>query len=595
MTTTAAQATTSIGDFAGPQQLSVQTPHLSSEAHHVQHHPHSPQSPNNTFPQSNVPPLAATTSPGVTFSDDQYEQFDSDAEAEAEIGASRDTLHEGQIVKSGYLAKKGERLKEYELLRIIDLRDIHRAAEVEAKNKVGVFVLITPKRTFTLQAESVAEMHAWINVINDAKAQYEMNSSSDIDTFTDTTPRQAGEPAFGEQQRPGWNRQGSNNQLFLKRPEPSPLSLSDPGLLSSGARSGPPSALASPISPGPRISFQPNLPKSSGISQGLQQSHSVAFAPPTQHTSPVNNANASHNGPAPSKNDISGIVAGTQGIRISTSPKRDDGVDYPPNSYSSNQSGNHMPGTPSSPGCYSSSERYGCGEANASSEEEEIGDDPIVVEAGRVAAEANAPGSGIVTTEQLESQVIRQGYLLKLNNKYKTWRKKWFVLRGDKLTYYKNEKEYQPHGIIPLSTIIDSLQGDPISKSKQYCMRIVTAKRTFVCCAPDEDTLLRWLDALQVACVRVAQEERLEEEYEAAQRAAATAAAPTVSNGQTSPRVRATSDGAIPIPSPTSASLPQTNSGPSAPGVSHQSGSQSPSHTVTFAIPVSPGQKTPSD
>ncbi|KAG0250052.1 hypothetical protein DFQ27_009645 [Actinomortierella ambigua] len=555
--------------------------------------PQSPLQAGQTSPQSSVPPpLAATTSPGMTFSDDQYEQFDSDAEAEAEIGTSRDTLHEGQIVKSGYLAKKGERLKiwrkrwfvlrtskfayykdskEYELLRIVDLRDIHRAAEVESKNKVGVFVLITPKRTFTLQAENAAAMHAWIDAINSAKAQYEMNSSSDIDTFVDTTPQSVN---VEQQQRPGWNRQGSNNQLIVKRLEPTPLSLSDPGLLSSGARSGPPSALASPVSPGPRISFQPNLPKSSGISQGLQQSHSAGFVPVAQHPSSLaTNAGLAHNSAPAPKDDVAGIVTGTQGIRISTSPKREDGSEYPPNSYSSNHSFNHMPGTPSSPGCYSNSERYGCAEANASSEEEEIGDDPIVVEAGRVAAEANAPGSGIVTTEQMESQVIRQGYLLKMNSKY---------------------KEYQPHGIIPLSTIIDSLQGDPISKSKQYCMRIVTAKRTFVCCAPDEDTLLQWLDALHVACERVAQEERLEEEYEAAQRAAtgATTAAAGGGNEQISPRVRVVGDSSIPISTP--ASLPRANSSPTAPVGTLQSASPPP-QSVTFAISTSPTQISPVD
>lgn len=69
-------------------------------------------------------------------------------------------------------------------------------------------------------------------------------------------------------------------------------------------------------------------------------------------------------------------------------------------------------------------------------------------------------------------------------------------------------------GIIPLSSIIDALQTDPVSKHKQYCLRIVTAKRSFVCCAPDEDTLLLWLDAIHVECERVAQESRREQDGE---------------------------------------------------------------------------------
>lgn len=55
----------------------------------------------------------------------------------------------------------------------------------------------------------------------------------------------------------------------------------------------------------------------------------------------------------------------------------------------------------------------------SSEEEEDVGDDPTVLEAGRVAAAANAPGSGLVTGEQLDSKVVRQGYLLKLGNTYK--------------------------------------------------------------------------------------------------------------------------------------------------------------------------------
>lgn len=75
---------------------------------------------------------------------------------------------------------------------------------------------------------------------------------------------------------------------------------------------------------------------------------------------------------------------------------------------------------------------------------------------------------------------------------------------------FSTTQEYQPHGIIPLSTVIDCLQTDPVSKSKQYCLRIVTTKRSFLCSAPDEDTLLQWLDALHVECDRVARERELE-------------------------------------------------------------------------------------
>ncbi|GJJ75735.1 hypothetical protein EMPS_08093 [Entomortierella parvispora] len=548
-----------------------------------QQHQHSPPSPPSHQQQQQYL-QAGATSPGVTFSDDQYEQYDSDIDNDMELGPSRETLQEGQIVKSGYLHKKGERIKiwkkrwfvlrtsklayykdskEYELLRIVDIRDVHRAAEVVVKNRTGVFVILTPKRTFTVQADSVADMEEWIKAINQTKVQYELTSSSDIDSFSGSSP-QLLDPLHPNSQsrtipssplsaKPELVKQGSGT-LLPRRQQAHPLSLSDPGLLT-GTETGTgvgSSGLSSPRHMSPPASSPLSRPleaqhgnssnggnnnhKVSGLSLGLM-SQSMGQMP-SGSISPLNNngpiTNTSRVLQQPQRNDPSGglslITSNTQAIRIggSTSPASpprngfgsgNDDEGPLANSFSSNYSLNNVPGTPSSLGGYGSGgEQFGTS-ANAnnhasSGEEEDDGvvDDPCFLEAGRVAAEANMPGSGLVTNEQLESKVVRQGYLLKLGNTYKTWRKKWFVLRGDKLTYYKNQKEYQPHGIIPLSTIIDCLQTDPVSKHKQYCLRIVTSKRSFVCCAPDEDTLLQWLDALHVECARVAREKELQDQ-----------------------------------------------------------------------------------
>ncbi|KAF9948956.1 hypothetical protein BGZ72_009171 [Mortierella alpina] len=497
------------------------------------HQPSLPSSPSAPTSQQQQQQYlqAGAISPGVTFSDDQYELYDSDMEPELDLGPSRETLHEGQILKSGFLHKKGERLKiwkkkwfvlrtsklayykdskEYELLRIIDIRDIHKAAEVVVKNRTGVFVILTPRRTFTVQADSVAEMEQWIHAINQAKVQHDLTSSSDIDSYSGSTPQlenvstSAPSGFSAASRRPELVKQASGTLLPPRKLQqtPNPLSFSDPGLLASGENAA-------------RLGAYPRIPESriSGLSLGIM-SQSVGQLPSS--SSPANgahNSNNAHIRPGGADTGLSLVTSGVQAIRIGGPPSSPPRDELPPNSFSSSHSLN-APGTPNSPGYGSGCEQYGSlGDCpNASSEEEDVVDDPSVLEAGRVAAAANAPGSGLVTGEQLESKVIRQGYLLKLGKTYKTWRKKWFVLRGDKLTYYKNTKEYQPHGIIPLSTIIDCLQTDPVSKHKQYCLRIVTSKKSFVCCAPDEDTLLQWLDALHVECARVAKEAQQEED-----------------------------------------------------------------------------------
>ncbi|KAF9419434.1 hypothetical protein BGZ94_009428, partial [Podila epigama] len=501
------------------------------------------------------PPQPTLTSPCVTFSDDLYEQYDSDVEAELDLNPLKDMTQEGQVLKLGYLMKKGERIKEYELLRIVDIRDIHKAAEIVTKHKSFVFVILTPRRTFTVQAESAEDMESWITAINQAKAQYDLTSSSDIDSTYSGSASQLElqqHPSAGNvvgRPSPLQQRQLAPHNL------PHPLSISDPGLLvdtdpsrtasgqlSSKAMS--PSVVSSPRS---RL-LNPGQPKVSGLSLGIL-SQSMGQLP-----SSIGSVANSPNRPLPSPSVASPIrgnradgrfpvTLGTQDLRVGTShplmppasPSRPfEGLgpnhveSFAPNSYSSNQSYNSMPGTPSSPEYTSGGEQpangtgqatmgVAGGDAHNSSEEEEavFDDDPTELdEAGRAAVAANAPGSGIVTEEQLGSRVVRQGHLIKLGNAYKTWKKKWFVLRGDNLTYYKNTKEYQPHGIIPLNTVIDCLQTDPVSKTKQYCLRIVTSKRSFVCCAPDEDTLLQWLDALHVECARVAQEEARRETVE---------------------------------------------------------------------------------
>ena len=320
--------------------------------------------------------------------------------------------------------------KEYVLHRIIDIRDIHKAAEVVVKNRTGVFMVLTPRRTYTVQADSVAEMEEWVDAINHAKAQYELATSSDIDSSSasnskldlpNSTPTHtvAGTLAAATSlSPPGAARKEVAKQIsgtFLPRRQPprqNSLSLADPGLLAvnvnfeSGGRNK--SGAPSPTTP------RATDAKVSGLSLGIM-GQSMAQMPTTPSGRHLHSGRTA--------DGLSLVTSGAQAIRIGTSPtspfRRDQqhDTDFAPNSFSSSYSYNFSPGTPNSPG---GELQFGMGEHNISSEEEDVLDDPTVVEAGRVAAAANAPGSGLVTNgEQLNSKVVRQGYLLKLGNTYK--------------------------------------------------------------------------------------------------------------------------------------------------------------------------------
>ncbi|CRG83997.1 hypothetical protein PISL3812_01345 [Talaromyces islandicus] len=97
-------------------------------------------------------------------------------------------------------------------------------------------------------------------------------------------------------------------------------------------------------------------------------------------------------------------------------------------------------------------------------------------------------------------RVIYQGYLQVLRSKHgvRQWKKLWVVLRPISLALYKDDKEYCATRIIPMSQVITAAEIDPISRSKSFCLQIITDDRpSYRCCAPDEESLAKWLGALK--------------------------------------------------------------------------------------------------
>ncbi|KAJ8097929.1 hypothetical protein POJ06DRAFT_25347 [Lipomyces tetrasporus] len=108
---------------------------------------------------------------------------------------------------------------------------------------------------------------------------------------------------------------------------------------------------------------------------------------------------------------------------------------------------------------------------------------------------------------QLEKdRVLESGYLLRLVRRYNQWRRKWVVLRKGSLAFYKSEDEYKPLKIIPLDHIIDVMEIDPMSRSKQYCLQVILPEKRLRLCADTEEDLTRWLVAIKAAVVRYKKE-----------------------------------------------------------------------------------------
>jgi hypothetical protein len=118
---------------------------------------------------------------------------------------------------------------------------------------------------------------------------------------------------------------------------------------------------------------------------------------------------------------------------------------------------------------------------------------------GPVLGGRNVSQMSISNVEQDPERVVWQGYLLYLRSKggVRQWKDLWAVLRLKNLALYKDEGEYSPHLIIPLSSIINAVEIDPVSKSKVHCMQLITEEKSYRFCAHSEESLDKSLGAFK--------------------------------------------------------------------------------------------------
>lgn len=88
----------------------------------------------------------------------------------------------------------------------------------------------------------------------------------------------------------------------------------------------------------------------------------------------------------------------------------------------------------------------------------------------------------------------KSGYLLKMGGKLKTWKRRWFVLKGGELLYYKSPSDVirKPQGQIELNSTSHIVRGD----GKQT-VQLVTEKRTYYLTADSPNILDEWVRVLQ--------------------------------------------------------------------------------------------------
>ncbi|EIN10064.1 PH-domain-containing protein [Punctularia strigosozonata HHB-11173 SS5] len=171
-------------------------------------------------------------------------------------------------------------------------------------------------------------------------------------------------------------------------------------------------------------------------------------------------------------------------------------------------------------------------------------------------------------------KMVLSGYLMKMGAQRRKWRKRWFVLTGEFLTYSGSHMDTKPHRQVPLSQIVDALEcemphnraaphgsipaasppqalagsaddGDP---SGTHTFKIITTKRALLLCAPSEEEEIQWLSAVRALIARRSG-------------ANPTEGAPTATSGQGAGREKAGSEIAHGHPISGSASVATSGSG----------------------------------
>ncbi|KAF8589456.1 PH-domain-containing protein [Ramaria rubella] len=204
-------------------------------------------------------------------------------------------------------------------------------------------------------------------------------------------------------------------------------------------------------------------------------------------------------------------------LTASISPVPTPPINIPPRSKSETGTGLATPITPSPPN-----------QAVTSSDEDEP---PSNFSSSPGAARTLSPAKGLgAPIANDPTKVILSGYLMKCG-KRKSWRKRWFVLTGEKLVYCGNHMDNKHQRQIPLAQVLDAMEykmpshrngpavqtplpsppihtaldelSDPHSAhADNHTFKIVTTKRSILLCAPSEEEEIRWLSAVRALIAR---------------------------------------------------------------------------------------------
>ena len=109
---------------------------------------------------------------------------------------------------------------------------------------------------------------------------------------------------------------------------------------------------------------------------------------------------------------------------------------------------------------------------------------------------SNSRNFSRVTPDMLRF-TVKEGWLTKRGGAWKNWKKRWFVLEGTNLYYFRKERNERPKGVIHVGQHPCSVCDGSEIRCPSPCLKIEATRRTYYARGQDEDDVLAWCEIIQ--------------------------------------------------------------------------------------------------
>ncbi|KAG7196167.1 uncharacterized protein KQ657_000179 [Scheffersomyces spartinae] len=134
-------------------------------------------------------------------------------------------------------------------------------------------------------------------------------------------------------------------------------------------------------------------------------------------------------------------------------------------------------------------------------QEEEEREEKLDSQRSQLEVKDNEANESVRLSEH-DEYIVEQGYLLRLKKRFMQWKKYYLVLTNKTLYFYNSKQSALLKNILPYKTIscdhiVDVIDVDPLSRSKVWCLLIITPTKRIRFCASSEEEVEKWFAALQ--------------------------------------------------------------------------------------------------